>query len=362
MADHHEIRILLELARGNRDAARALCARRRPDPLRFVALAREADIHPWVHARLVEADGGDWAGAEVVDRLAALRTKVASDNLLLLARLEEALDHLRSEGIEPVLLKGSDTLHRFYGRFDERTLDDVDLLLHPSRVGPAVRALAAAGWGVPDGERWTHWVRSSHHVPVHAPGPISVDFEIHWNLVQERRYRVRVDELLERAVPLELAGRRALRLDDHDAVAHLLLHHVSHYFDRRLKWAVDLRHHVRAPGFRWDVVGERLRGWGGSQASGMALLHLRKLVPDSIPDEALRAVPVSGWRRAVAAPLRSRHPLELFRLTRRRATQLFVAAVLLERPWELPGYLLHRATREGIPGAAAVERRESPMD
>ncbi len=352
----HELSILLALARGGTDAARERCAGRRPDPGRFVALAREADIHPWVHARLVEARAGDWIGPEVVERLAALRRKVTADNLLLLARLEEVLDLLASEGIVPVVLKGTDTLHRFHRRFDERTLDDADVLLHPSQVGPAVRALAAAGWEVPTGERWRHWIRSSHHVPVRSPGPVRVDLEIHWNLVQERRYRLDPEEILSRAVPLEVAGRRALRLEDHDAVAHILLHHVSHYFDRRLKWAIDLGHLSGGDGFRWERVAERVRRWGGAQAAGMALRHLHRLLPGAAPAEALSRLPVAAWRRALLAPLRSRHPLELFRGTRRRAVQLYLAAVLLEHPQDLPGYLRHRARRDSLRGAGPVER------
>lgn len=352
----HEIRILLALARGNADAARELCGRERPDPERFARVAREADIHPWVHARLEETGGAGWIGPETLERLAVLRKKVTTDNLLLLARLEEVLDLLASEGIVPVLLKGTDTLHRFYRRFDERTLDDVDLLLHASRVGPAARALARGGFSVPTGDRWRHWVRSSHHVPVHSPGPVRVDFEIHWNLVQERRYRLDPEEILARAVPLEVAGRPTLRLEDHDAVAHLLLHHVSHYFDRRLKWAIDLGHLVRGPSFRWETVAERVRRWGGAEACGMALRHLRRLHPGAVPPEALSCFPVAAWRRAAVAPLRSRHPLEYFRRTRRRGVQLYLAAVLLERARDLPGYLLHRARRDSVFGAGPVER------
>ena len=76
-------------------------------------------------------------------------------------------------------------------------------------------------------------------MPLDSPGPVPVGFEIHWGLAQERRYRVKVTEVLARSVPHEVAGRRILRLDDHDAAAHLLLHHLQHYFDRRLKWALE---------------------------------------------------------------------------------------------------------------------------
>src|SRR5207247_167262 len=112
--------------------------------------------------------------------------------------------------------------------------------------------------------------------------------EIHWSLGQEKRYRVDPERLLERALPLEIGGRRVRRLDDHDAAAHLLVHHVQHYFDRRLKWALDLLRISAREGFDWAQVAERLGAWGGRAAAGMSLLHLKKLFPELGSERALR--------------------------------------------------------------------------
>ena len=54
------------------------------------------------------------------------------------------------------------------------------------------------------------------------------------------RFAIDERQLHERARPLSIGGHQVLRMDDHDLVAHLLLHQFSHYFDRRLKWAVDI--------------------------------------------------------------------------------------------------------------------------
>jgi putative nucleotidyltransferase-like protein len=159
---------------------------------------------------------------------------------------------------------------------------------------------------------------------------------------------VDADGLFARAKPLEACGRRMLRLDENDAVAHLLVHHVQHYFDRRLKWALDLGERVRQPGFDWSVVAERLRAWGGLGAAGLSVLHLRKLFPDLVPAAASDAIPAAAWRLALASPLRSRHPLDYFRGTRERWVQLYLAAAALERPSDLPGYLLHRERRDSM--------------
>ena len=91
---------------------------------------------------------------------------------------------------------------------------------------------------------------------------------------------------------------------------------------------------------------ERAREWGGSAAAGMAVAHLRRLFPGLVPDEVAARLPVVPWRRALTLPLRSSHPLDYFRGTRRRGVQLWLAAAVLERPADLPGYLLHRSTRD----------------
>jgi hypothetical protein len=181
---------------------------------------------------------------------------------------------------------------------------------------------------------------------MHSPGPVRVEFEIHWGLAQEMRYRIDERGLHERAVPLEIGGHRVLRMDDHDLVAHLLLHHFTHYFDRRLKWAIDMRRIARLPGFSWNGVARRLRDWGATAASGMSLVHLHRTVPEWISDEALAALRPAAWRRALLWPLRSTHPLDLYRGTRRRWVQLYIATVLLEDPSLMPRWLAHRATRD----------------
>jgi hypothetical protein len=78
---------------------------------------------------------------------------------------------------------------------------------------------------------------------------------------------------------------------------------------------------------------------------GLALEHLHKMVPEWIPERSVSRLRPAAWRRAVTWPLRSTHPMELFRGTRRRWVQLYLATVLLENPWLTPRWLLHRATR-----------------
>ena len=358
MSEFDHARLLLAILRRRWDEAESLAARTPVDPDRFVQACHDGDVPTWVLARLEQAGRLELIGAETARRLRATRDRIRNDNLLLLARAEQALGLLVAAGVKPVALKGLDVLHRLPVGFDERTLDDVDLLVRPDELKACIDALTAAGWQAPPEPRRTHYVRSSHHLPLTSPGPVTVDFEIHWNLAQETRYRIDGPGLIERAKPLRIGEVELLRLDDHDAVAHLLVHHFTHYFDRRLKWAVDMEAITREPGFAWSTVVERVRGWGATAAVGMSLVHLHKLFPEWIPATALTGLPVAAWRKLLTRPLLSAHPLELFRDTRRRWVQLYLATVLLEKPSMVPGWLLHRATRDRRAGSNPLDGSE----
>jgi len=350
-------RLLLAIVRGRWDDAETLVRGGEISASTFVDLCVEGDVPSWVHARLVDSGRADLLGAETMERLAGLRARVRRDNLLLIARAEQALGALTRAGVMPVALKGLDLLHRVYGSFDERTLDDVDLLIRPEQLATALDTLEALGWNPPPEPARTHYLRSSHHLPLKSPGPVTVDFEIHWSLAQEMRYSIDEAGLHRRAVPLVIGGHRILRLHDHDIVAHLLLHHFTHYFDRRLKWAVDLGIVAGTPGFDWSAVVERVRGWRAVAACGVSVEHLYKLVPEWIPETVRSGLRVAAWRRALLAPFRSSHPLEMFRNTRRRWLQLYIATVLLEDPRLAPRWVLHRATRDRRPGSNPLDER-----
>jgi len=344
--DRREALVLLAVLGDQWEEAAALHRRHPVDPAAFVALCKATDVAATVHARLVRTGNGGLLGDGVQQGLAKVREKIRVDNLLLIARLEQALDLLLAAGIRPVALKGVDVLHRLYSSFDERALDDVDLLVPRDQRDAAIAALLGAGFTGPGEPERTHWFRSSFELPLRSPGPVGVAFDLHWNLGQAMRYRIDAAELLTRTVPLDIAGRSILRLDEHDAVAHLLLHHVQHYFDRRLKWVIEIGLLSRSPGFSWPRVAERVAAWGGSGAAGLALAHVRKLFPGMLPAAAYEALPAARWRLAATLPLRASHPLDFYRGTRRRFVQLAIAAAALERPWDLPGYVRHRAVRD----------------
>jgi hypothetical protein len=353
MEGHQQANLLLAILRRDWAAVERLVDRQPPNA-QFAEYCLLRDVHPQVHS-LLEREGRLELLGEAVEPLRRLRSKVQADNLLLIARAEQAAGALHKAGVPALALKGLDLIHRVYTRFDERALDDVDLLVPYEQLNEAMAALESVGFRSPAEPARTHYIRSSHHLPLESPGPIGVGFELHWDLAQQGRFSVDPEGILERAKPLDVGGNPMLRCDDHDLVAHLLLHHLSHYFDTRMKWLVDLQLITRLPGFDWERVVERIDQWGARVATGASLLHLHKLDPKLIPLSVRRALPLPLSRRVPLAPLLSSHPLEMYRGTRRRRTQLYLAAVLLERLSSLPGWMIHRKRRE-------FEESDNPLD
>jgi hypothetical protein len=358
MPRHAVAELVLAIVTRRWDRAEYLAARGPIDPVAFTEQCRECDVHAWIHHRLSVDGRLGLVGTAAAERLAEMRRKVRNDTMVVLATAELALDSLLAAGVTPIALKGLDFLHRLYAGVDLRTLDDVDLLVRGEALRPALAALRGAGFALPSDAETRHYVRSSHHLPLKAPGPIAVDLELHWNLAQTGRYRIDPGGLFDRAQPLEIAGRRVLRLADTDVVAHLLIHHFSHYFDPRLKWLVDLSRLDEEAPIDWQAVRRRVAEWDGTAAAGISLLHLRKLAPTWIDDEATRAMPAAWWRRALTWPLRSAHPLELYRLTRHRRVRQLLAAAMLERPSRLPAWLWHRASRDAAPSDHPLDERD----
>jgi hypothetical protein len=334
MSDRLEARLLLSLLAERWEEALSLAERPEIRSAVVAALARECEVAPWLH-HLLQTNGklellGDEGGWE----LERAHHKCRVDNLHLLSLAEGALDALLGDGILPIALKGLDQIHRFGIEFGARPMVDMDFLLRPDQLKEAISALERAGWRRSGAERKSHW--QPYHLAMMSDGPVRLFLELHWNLVQPGRYKVDPGKLFERATPLTVCGRQLLGLEVHDHAAYLLLHHTSHYFERRLKGALDLKLIAERLEPDWKRVARRLADWEGLAAGSMSLLHMAKLFPESFAG-AFRPGPV---RTLLTLPLRSTHPLDLFRGITRRPVQFYLGALLLENPLDLPRLML----------------------
>ncbi len=312
--------------------------RTRPSDLATLSrLALECDIQPLLHDRLGSTDRFDLVPRGFRVELEAARHKCRMDNILLLAEAEKAIDALAAAGVVPVLLKGMDIIHRYGLPFDIRRMDDIDFLVPTDQVRETMAALAGAGWKLPSRIYDSNW--APYHTGLLSTGPVSVYLEIHWNIIQEGRYRLDPADLFSRARELEVGGRKVLGLERHDLAAHTLLHHVSSHFHRKLKNWVDLHLLSREDSFDWKVVADRAREWGGLPGAAMSMRHAGRLFPDWFPDPAQEPFGAQRFRSLALKPLVSDHPLDLYRRTSNRLVEMLLSVAMVSQPWRLPAAL-----------------------
>ncbi|HEX5613983.1 MAG TPA: nucleotidyltransferase family protein [Acidimicrobiia bacterium] len=291
--------------------------RRRPEVL-LAALLRGEPVAPDAVPRLV-AEAGDHGVAGLVRRalsdtghtadastgLDELRFAGLRTHLRIIADLSHLRAAFDGSGVPWLVVKGPVLAETAYEHPDLRSYGDLDVLVPPSAFAAAIAALEADGARVQAWNWWHRLDRRAGEVPLALASETIVD--LHWHLVNDpdRRAAMRwsTDELLTRAVEVELRGERVLTLDPVDTLLHLLVHCATSGADR-LIWLVDIDHLVRRGDVDWDQLVERARRVGGAPAAALALAKARALLATPVPRPVLGALDRGGVWRAVAAGAR----------------------------------------------------------
>jgi hypothetical protein len=216
---------------------------------------------------------------------------------------------LRRRGIDPILLKGAALAVTLYDQPALRPMQDLDLLVHPDEVAPALEALEEMGLrGIPT-QRGARFYDSHHHaVPmIDRSGRLIV--EIHRGLIPPPGEGVRLElgPLLKRAVEVERDGRVFRVLSVEDQVLHAALHLA--YTDRflgRLRDLLDV--HALVGSTRhldWGTVLESARSWEVSRSLFSTMDLARRLLSTAVPQEVLSELSRSArWDPLAATVLR----------------------------------------------------------
>ena len=163
------------------------------------------------------------------------RRRTAVNNLRTVAALNELLEALQVRNIEPVVLKGAAMMSSAY--FDDlgaRNMCDVDLLVAPAEVVPAIEILERLAM-----VRWKPEIpldalRSVMHAATFQ-GPLG-EIDLHWTLLYNGRDTSADAEFRSRSVPARLGSREILVPSPTDLAFHLLAHGES----PDLRWVVDV--------------------------------------------------------------------------------------------------------------------------
>jgi hypothetical protein len=246
----------------------------------------------------IAADGERW-----VDVLQNDFGRCHAQSRLMLPRIGPlALQPLADAGHPALVMKGGALASR-YPDPGLRPMDDIDLVLPPEQIKPAVGALGGAGW-TPLPERRPHEIDLTH------PALPGLPIDLHRDLAfwRSRANRLTSDQLWAARRNTTLYGAPAFDLPPEIEIVMLAAHAAKpfHVF-ARLLWTVDIAMVVtdaeQRDGVDWDGVGRIAYEARCPTAVAVALAQAQRLGVAS-PEE-LRRVSGGRERRAAIAPVLS---------------------------------------------------------
>src|SRR5262245_9565378 len=175
--------------------------------------------------------------------------------------LQDVVSALDRAGIRPCVLKGPVLAARLYQLPEARSSIDIDLLVLPSEVEHAARALADAGYQGDTDAQVSYLRRHSHHLHFQKPGAPML--ELHFHAYAGFGVVLPASALIDRAAEYELADHVRVRVPaPEDEFIYLAAHVAGHSFIR-LVWLYDLKLLLRRhPSLDWDGIASRARTLG----------------------------------------------------------------------------------------------------
>jgi hypothetical protein len=224
--------------------ARAIASSPRPELARFrIALAA-------VHARGPADDCASLTQQGVVAlvdgpcREARLRQAAIAE--LQRADLVAAAATLDAAGVPFLVLKGLPLARRLYGQSGGRFSGDVDLLVRPTALAAATRALVAAGHRHQPSS-YTRGTVETVLAPAHG-----TTIEIHALLSTAERFDALAAALWRAPRRVELGRAEVAVPDDTTNLIYLCVHLARHLDAPRAVWVEDIRRFSVAPDARWS--------------------------------------------------------------------------------------------------------------
>ncbi len=220
--------------------------------------------------------------------LAALREgyeRNVHKSLFLARELIRILDCLDAIGIEVIPYKGIVLSEVYYGDMALRRAGDMDLFVRGQDVGRVKSAVRELGYTVrvpipEDAE--DDYIASGYECTFDSPAGKNL-VELQWAL-QPRFYAVDfdMDGLFERAVNVEVAGRRVKTPCAEDLLLVLAVHAAKHVWGR-LIWLCDIAQILQLGKLNWDLVQARARRLGIERILHVTLLLGNRLLGTPIP-------------------------------------------------------------------------------
>ncbi|WP_414719755.1 nucleotidyltransferase family protein [Streptomyces sp.] len=285
----------------------------------WLAVAAQARVLPVIldhlalSGRPLPKGAGDWPYVGMATHLRSL------------VEIRAVQSAFAGTGVRWVVVKGVVLADIIYRRPSVRPYSDLDVLVHPADLGPALDALEAAHFEVVD-RNW-QLIADSGRGEISLRTPMNTTLDLHWHLLNEASIRAQffldVAAMVERRTTVDIDGLVVPTLRPDDTVVHLALH-AALSGGHRLQWLLDLQQALRWSDLSVAEVAVTARRAGAVLAVQTMAARASQHVDPGLRSLVRRLGRPSPW--TVAATVVSRRVPPLGTETGRRTGRLFFGA------------------------------------
>jgi hypothetical protein len=218
-------------------------------------------------------------------------------NTLILHSLGKVLQAFNLADIHVIPLKGIQLAENIYQNIALRVMGDVDLLVQKNDLDQIQQQLTTLGY-----TSRPYWLEAEHDLSHSLPPfskPKAADLDIHWDFENpDSPFKVDIDGLWRRAVPVKIAGVDVLSLSPEDFLLHLCMHTSYHHrFENGLRSLCDLSATLNAYQsiLDWPLFLARTHEWGVERCVFLSLHLAQMLVGAKIPPGLLDQLQPSDY-------------------------------------------------------------------
>lgn len=272
-----------------------------PDQEARRRLLEIAEIHgvvPLVRRRLAAFAGGGEAAAGDLDPTTALAT---ATHLRALGDLASVGDALRRPEVRWVIMKGPASSELMWARPEDREYTDLDVLVSPLDLEPALDALTGSGFELL--ERNWDLLLDRRRGQIHLRAPHGTLVDLHWDLIAEGDlrdlFRIDTGAMLDRSTEARIGSTPVRVFEPIDRLLHLALH-ACLSGAHRLIWLMDVEAACAAPEIHWDALVERAHAASIGPLVGLVLRRTNSVLDTTAaPLDVIRALESNrSWRWA----------------------------------------------------------------
>lgn len=212
-------------------------------------------------------------------------------NMRMIHLSGEILQAFLHQGVNVIVLKGLYLAENIYPTIGLRVFGDVDLLVRREDVDKGLAVLQGMGYQLSTYYDPQDPNRDIKHLPPleREDGPT---IELHWSILEEEApFDIRIDDLWNRAQPVNVAGVDVLALGSEDQILHLAMHaSYLHGFRGGIRPLYDIAAVLQKwqGQMQWDRLALTAREWGAQRVLWLTLTLVTEVTGVEVPEEFMK--------------------------------------------------------------------------